>query len=98
MDAHAYLLLVAVGSALVGLWIAVRLERATPKTAKGAGLCILAAWLLPGVLAPLFVVALSHLPASLAILAAVFPVLVGTFALTAFALRYFVGLLGSAAR
>jgi hypothetical protein len=96
MDAHAYLLFVAVGSALVGLWIAVRLARATPKTVKGAGLCVLVAWLLPGVARPLFVAALSRLPASAAILAAVFPVLVAMFALTAFALRYFVGLLGSA--
>src|SRR4051794_5363236 len=96
MDAHAYLLLVALGSALVGMWIAVRLEWATPKTARGAGLCVVAAWLLPGVVGPLFIAALSRMPATLAILVAVFPVLVVMFALTAFALRYFVGLLGSA--
>lgn len=98
MNAHAYLMLVAVGSALVGLWLALRLERFTPKSGKAAGLCMLVAWLLPGVIRPLFPAALLHLPVGFAILAAVFPVLVTMFVLTAWTLRYFAGLLGHTAR
>jgi hypothetical protein len=98
MNAHAYLMLVAAGSAAVGLWITVRLERLTPKTGRGAGVCVLAAWLVPGVMRSLFATALLHLPVGLAILVTIFPLLVVTFALTAWALRYFVGLLGHTAR
>jgi hypothetical protein len=84
MDPHAYLMALAIGSALVGLWVTVRLERATPKTGKGAGLCFLAAWIVAGLAGPLSGAALLYLPVGLALLATVFPVLAATFALTAF--------------
>jgi hypothetical protein len=98
MDAHAYVGIVAAGSALVGLWVAVRLERFAPTTAKGAGLCFLLAWLCPGLIGPLFLTALLHMPVGLAILSTLFPVLVVTFTLAALALRYFAGLIGHTAR
>jgi hypothetical protein len=98
MDPHVYVVAVAVGSALVGLWLAVRLNRFAPTSARAAGLCFVLAWLCPGLPGPLLVAALLHLPAGLAILATVFPVFVVTFALVAWVLRYLGGLLGHAAR
>lgn len=98
MDAHAYLFVVAVGSAGVGLWLAVRLQRFGPKTAGTAGLCFLFAWLLPGLAGPLLVAALVHLPVGLALLATVFPVLVASFALTAWTLQYLASRVGHTIR
>jgi hypothetical protein len=46
----------------------------------------------------LFAAALLHLPAGLAVLATVFPVLVVTFALAAWVLRYLIGLLAHTVR
>lgn len=97
MSAQTYLMVVVAGSASVGLWIVARLPRLGPATVRGAALCFLLAWLLPGLAAPLFAGALARLPAGPALLATVFPLLVATFALIAWALRYVVGRLGHAA-
>jgi hypothetical protein len=98
MDAQTDVGAVAVGSALVGLWLAVRLQRFAPAGARGAGLCFVLAWLSTGFAGPLFAAALLHLPAGLAVLATVFPVLVVTFALAAWVLRYLIGLLAHTVR
>jgi hypothetical protein len=93
VGAHAYLVFVVAGGALVGLWIVARLPKAGPTTTRGAALCFLFAWLLPGLAVPLLNAALPHLPAGPAVLVTVFPVLVATFAAIGLALRYVVGLL-----
>lgn len=98
MAPQAYLMVLTAGSALVGMWLAVRFERIAPKTGRGAALCIVAAWLLSGLVGPFFAAARLHLPIGLALFVATFPVFAVTFALVAAALRYFVGLLGHATR
>jgi hypothetical protein len=98
MDPHAFVMALALGGALLGLWLSVRFERVAPKTGKGAGLCFVAAWFVSGLAGPLAANALLYLPAGLALLVSVLPVLAVTFALTAWVLRYFVGLLGHATR
>jgi hypothetical protein len=85
---------VVAGSALIGLWIVARLPKLGPTTTRGAAFCFVLAWLVPSLAVPLLTAALSYLPAGLAVLATVFPLLVATFALVGFALRYVVGLLG----
>jgi len=91
-------MLVAVGSALTGLWLVVRFERLTPKTGRGAALCFALAWALPGLAEPLLAPAMRHLPVGLAVLVAVFPVLAATFAVIALGLRYLVVAAGHALR
>ena len=91
---HAYLMFVVAGGALVGLWIVARLPKAGPTTTRGAALCFLFAWFLPGLAVPLLNAALPYVPAGPALLVTVFPVLVATFAAVGLALRYVVGLVG----
>jgi hypothetical protein len=98
MDPHAYAVAVVVGSALVGLWLAVRLQRFAPTNARSAGLCFVVVWLCPALAGPLLVAALLHLPVGLAVLVTVFPVFAVTFGLAGLLLRYLVGLIGHAAR
>lgn len=85
---------VVAGGALIGLWIVTRLRKVGPTTTRGAAMCFVLAWLLPGLAPPLLTAALPYLPAGPAVLATVFPVLVATFAVIGIALRYVVGLLG----
>ena len=94
MGLHAYLLVVVAAAGLVGLWIVAHLPKVGPTTTRGAALCFVLAWAIPGLAPPLLAVALLHLPAGPAVLATVFPVLAATFALIGLALRYVVGLLG----
>lgn len=97
MTGSTYAVAVVVAGALIGLWLAVRFDtKAT--TARGAFLCFAGAWMLPGTAAPLLYAAIAHVPPAFAVLFTVFPVLTGTFVLTAAAMRYLAGLLGEATR
>jgi hypothetical protein len=98
MSSTAYLVAVAVGSASIGLWLVARFGRLTPKSALGAASCFALAWAAPGLVPALLARAMAGLPDSLAVLAVVFPVLVATFALIGFGLRYLVGAAGHAIR
>jgi len=98
VTAPVYLGAVAVGSALIGLWLCVRMPGLTPKTALGAVACFAAAWIVPGFGAPLLIVAQGHLRIGPAIFVSVFPVLTAAFALTAAGLNYLAGLAGHAVR
>jgi hypothetical protein len=98
MTTSVDLVAVLVGSALMGLWLAVRLERLTPRSGRTAACCLALAWLVPGLAMPILHFALAHLPPGLAVLSSVFPIFVATFALTALGLRYLVELAGSATR
>ena len=98
VDVDVYLAVVAVGSALVGLWLVVRLPSLAPRSLLGAGFCFAAAWVVPGLAVPLLTFAISRLPIGTAILVSVFPALSATFALLAAGLRYLVGLTDHAVR
>ena len=65
---------VVAGSALVGLWLVARLPKVGPTTTRGAALCFVLAWAVPGLAPPLLAVALLHLPAGPAVLATVFTI------------------------
>ena len=93
-----FLVAVFVGSSLIGLWLATRLARFTPKSGYGAVACFALAWLVPGASMPVVQSALAALPVGVAILVSAFPVFVLTFALTAFGLRWLAGLMGNAVR
>lgn len=90
MDANAFLAVVAIASALVGLWLVVKVPLA-PRSLLGAVLCFAAAWIVPGFAGPLLNAALTHMATGLAILVAVFPPLTATFMLIAAGLRYVIG-------
>jgi hypothetical protein len=98
VDANAYLTVVAVASALIGLWLVVRLPSLAPRSLLGAGVCLASAWVVPGLAVPLLSLASARLPIGTAILVSVFPVLTATFALIAAGLRYVVGLTDHAVR
>ena len=98
MSPALFLVAVFVGSSLIGLWLAVRLERFTPKSGYGATACFALAWLIPGASLPLVGAALAVLPVGMALLVTAFPTFVATFALIGFGLRWLAGLLGHAAR
>lgn len=90
MDANAYLAVVAVASALVGLWLSVKIPSLVPRSLLGAALCFAAAWIVPGFAGPLLNAAMTHMAIGPAILVAVFPPLTATFMLIAVGLRYVV--------
>ena len=98
MHADGYLLVVTVASALVGLWLIVRLPSLAPRSLVGATACLASAWVVPAFAAPLLAAAMTRLEVGLAILVAVFPPLTATFALVAAGLRYFVDLRDHAIR
>lgn len=98
MNTGVYIVAVFVGSGLMGLWLAVRFDRLTPRSGRSAACCLALAWLVPGLAMPILDFALARLSLGLAILASVFPIFVATFALTAFGLRYLAELAGGATR
>jgi hypothetical protein len=98
MDPHAYLAVVTVGAALMGLWLATRLAVVAPRGAVGAAACFALAWFTPKFCPPLLMAMAGRLPLGLAILCSIFPVLALSFALAACGLRYLVGLAGRAIR
>lgn len=98
MHASVYLAVVALASALVGLWLIVRLPWLAPRSMLGAVVCFGAAWIVPGFAVPFLNAAMMHLATGLAILVAVFPVLTATFMLIAAGLRYVIGLTDHAIR
>jgi hypothetical protein len=98
MSPHAYLVLVVIGAAGIGAWLSVRFAALTPRRGLTAAACFAVAWLAAGAAPPLASAAAGRLPDGAAILVAVFPVFVATFALIAFGLRYYVELVGRAAR
>ena len=98
MHANAYLLVVAVASALVALWLIVRVPSLAPRSLLGAAVCFAAAWIVPGVAVPLLHAAVMHMAIGLAILVAVFPTLTATFVLVGAGLRYAIGLTDHAIR
>ena len=91
MTASAYLVVVAVASALVGLWSIAKVPSLAPRSLLGAALCFAAAWIVPGFAGPLLNAALTHMATGLAILVAVFPPLTAPFMLIAAGLRYVIG-------
>jgi hypothetical protein len=97
VSTSAYLLVVAVASALVGLWLVVRLSLA-PRSLLGAGVCFASAWVIPGLAVPLLGAAIMRLPVGLAILVALFPPLTLTFMLVGAGLRFVAGLVDHAIR
>jgi hypothetical protein len=98
VDVTAYLVVVAMGSALVGLWAVAKLPALAPRSLLGAAVCFGAAWVVPGLAVPLLDMAMTHLATGLAILVAVFPLLTATFMLIGAGLRYLVGLTDHAIR
>jgi len=98
VDATLFLVLVAIGSALVGLWLLARLPSLAPKSLLGAAVCFGSAWIVPGLAVPLLAAAMLRLPIGFAILVAVFPLLTATFMLVGAGLRYLVGLTDHATR
>jgi hypothetical protein len=98
MSPQAYLALVVLGAAGIGVWLAVRFARFTPRRGWTAAACFAVAWLATAVAAPLELAAADHLPVGQALFVSIFPAFVATFALIAFGLRYVVSLLGHAAR
>jgi len=97
MTPQAFVLVVALASGALGLWLAVRLDIAAA-TARQALLAFALAWLLPGLAPPFLTVAEGHVSVGLAILAAVLPVLTATFLCTIACLQYFVDRLRHAMR
>ena len=97
MSASGYLVAVAIASALVGLWLVVRLSLG-PRSLLGAGACFASAWVVPALAVPLLGAAMARLPVGPAILVAVFPPLTATFALVGAGLRYVAGLTDHAIR
>lgn len=98
MHADAYLLVVAIASAFVGLWVIVRVPWLAPRSLLGAAVCFGAAWIVPAFAVPLLDAAVMHMSIGLAILVAVFPTLTATFMLVAAGLRYAIGLTDHAIR
>jgi hypothetical protein len=98
VDASGFLVVVALGSALVGLWLVARLPSLAPRSLLGAALCFGAAWAVPALAVPLLDVAVPRLNVGPAILVAVFPPLTATFILFGAGLRYLVGLTDHAIR
>lgn len=98
MHANVYLAVVAVASALVGLWLIVKFPSLAPRSMLGAVVCFGAASFVPGLAVPLLDAAMMHMAIGLAILVAVFPTLTATFMLIAAGLRYVVGLTDHAIR
>ena len=98
VDVTAYLVVVAMGSALVGLWLIARVPRLAPRSLLGAVVCFGAAWVVPGFAVPLLKAAMVHMAIGPAILVAVFPAMTVTFMLIAAGLRYLVGLTDHAIR
>ena len=81
-----------VGSALTGLWVAVRLPRLAPRSLLGAVGLLLATMVFATAVAPeLARVAVARLPFAAAAMLGAFPALVAIFAANALVLRYFVG-------
>lgn len=81
-----------VGSALTGLWLAVRLPRLTPRSLPGAAVLLAVTMLFATVVAPALVrFAVARLPFAAAAMLGAFPALVAIFAANALVLRYFVG-------
>jgi hypothetical protein len=81
-----------VGSALTGLWLALRLPRLTPRSLLGAATLLILTMLFATVVAPALVrVAVARLPFAAAAMLGAFPALVAIFAANALVLRYFVG-------
>jgi hypothetical protein len=83
VDANVFLFVVALGSALVGLWLVARLPWLAPRSLLGAAACFALAWILPGLADQLLDLALARFSVGLAIMLAVFPALTATFALVA---------------
>jgi hypothetical protein len=98
VSTSAYLAVVAAASALVGLWLIVKLPSLAPRTLLGALVCFAAAWIVPGIAEPLLRAAMARMATGPAILVAVFPPLTATFMLIAAGLRYVVGLSDHAVR
>jgi hypothetical protein len=81
-----------VGSALTGLWVAVRLPRLTPRSLRGAAALLVVTMFFATVVAPALVrVAVAQLPFAAAAMLGAYPALVAIFAANAYVLRYFVG-------
>lgn len=83
VDANVFLVVVAVGSALVGLWVVIRVPWLAPRSLPGAAACFAVAWVLPGLADSLLNLTLERFSVGLAIFLAVFPLLTATFALVA---------------
>jgi hypothetical protein len=84
-----------VGSALTGLWLAVRLVRLTPKTFLGAT-TLLASTIAFAAIAPVLLrFTVVRLPLAAALMLGAFPVLVAIFTSSMLVLRYFVVSLGT---
>lgn len=80
-----------IGSALIGLWLAVRLSRLTPKSLVGASGLLVATMVFATAVAPALVrLAVAGLPFAAAAMLGAFPALVAIFAANALVLRYFV--------
>jgi hypothetical protein len=81
-----------VGSALTGLWLAVRMPRLTPRSLPGAATLLVVTMFFATVVAPALVrVAVARLPFAAAAMLGAFPALVAIFAANALVFRYFVG-------
>jgi len=98
VDATVFLLAVAIGSALVGLWLIARLPWLTPRSLLGAAVCFGAAWVVPSFAVPLLKAAMAPIGVGPAILLTVFPLLTLTFMLIGAGLRYLVRLTDHAIR
>jgi hypothetical protein len=80
-----------VGSALAGLWVAMRFARLTPKSLRGAAGLLLVTMVFATAVAPALVrLAVARLPFAAAAMLGAFPALVVIFAANALVLRYFV--------
>jgi hypothetical protein len=95
---HAYLVVVTIGSALVGLWVVVKLPALAPRSLLGAAVCFGSAWIVPGLGEPLLGATMARMALGPAILVALFPPLAATFVLVGAGLRYVVGLTNHAIR
>jgi hypothetical protein len=78
-----------IGSALTGLWVAVRLARFTPRSLYGAGALLLSTTLFALLTPSLLPIAFSRLPSVAAAMLGAYPLLVALFAAGALLLRYF---------
>jgi len=85
-----------VGSALTGLWLAVRLPRLTTRSLPGAAVLLVVTMFFATVVAPALVrMAVARLPFAAAAMLGAFPALVAIFAANALVLRYFVGVVAT---
>jgi len=98
VSAGAFLAVVAIASALVGLWLIVKVPSLAPRSLLGAGVCFGSALIVPGLAVPLLSATIARLAVGPAILVAVFPLLTATFVLIAAGLRYLAGLTDHAIR